>query len=105
MMQKPDDCPIRNFSVLLSPTPRGARPARLLAAEQLRCCHLPLDPAASVVAELANNAATHGHVPGRSFQLLLYVVGDTLRIEVTDTGYRSPNPPPPRAKPAAASPS
>lgn len=36
---------IRNFSVLLSPTPRGARLARLLATEQLRSWGLPLAPA------------------------------------------------------------
>ncbi|MFI7410547.1 ATP-binding protein [Streptomyces sp. NPDC049627] len=77
--------PIRNFSVQLSPTPRGARLARLLATEQLRSWGLPLDPAAHVVAELAANAVTHGRIPGRDFLLLLYVVGDTLRIEVTDT--------------------
>ncbi|MFJ1731261.1 ATP-binding protein [Streptomyces sp. NPDC088254] len=89
------DRPIRNFSVLLSPTPRGARLARLLATEQLRTWGLPLDPAALIVAELANNAATHGRVPGRSFQLLLYVVGETLRIEVTDTrGDQLPHPQP-----------
>ncbi|MEU3333510.1 ATP-binding protein [Streptomyces sp. NPDC006668] len=85
--------PVRSFSVLLSPTPRGARLARLLATEQLRAWGLPLDPAALIVAELANNAATHGRVPGRNFQLLLYVVGATLRIEVTDTrGDRLPRP-------------
>ncbi|MCH5674695.1 ATP-binding protein [Streptomyces gilvus] len=77
--------PIRSFSVLLSPTPRGARLVRLLATEQLRAWGLPLDPTALIVAELANNAATHGRVSGRNFQLLLYVVGATLRIEVTDT--------------------
>jgi anti-sigma regulatory factor (Ser/Thr protein kinase) len=76
---------IQNFSVLLSPTPRGARLARLLATEQLRSWGLPLDPARLIVAELANNAATHGRVPGRNFRLLLYVVGGTLRIEVTVT--------------------
>ncbi|MEU9170843.1 ATP-binding protein [Streptomyces sp. NPDC048420] len=82
---------IRNFSVLLSPTPRGARLARLLAVEQLREWGLPLDPAEHIVAELAANAATHGRVPGRDFRLTLYVVGDTLRIEVTDTrGDRLP---------------
>ncbi|MGW2568680.1 ATP-binding protein [Streptomyces sp. NPDC001537] len=82
---------IRNFSVQLSPTPRGARLARLLATEQLRAWELPLDPAAHIVAELAANAATHGRVPGRDFRLTLYVVGDTLRIEVTDTrGEREP---------------
>ncbi|MGW6732626.1 ATP-binding protein [Streptomyces sp. NPDC055013] len=85
--------PVRHFSVQLSPTPRGARLARLLAGEQLRSWGMPLDPATHIVAELANNAATHGRVPGRDFLLLLYVVGGTLRIEVTDTcGDRPPNP-------------
>ncbi|MFC9845658.1 ATP-binding protein [Streptomyces sp. NPDC060223] len=92
--------PIRNFSVLLSPTPRGARLARLLAAEQLRSWELPLEAASQIVAELAANAATHGRVPGRDFRLTLYVVSDTLRIEVTDTrGDRLPrlNPAEPQA--------
>lgn len=85
--------PVRNFSVQLSPTPRGARLARLLATEQLRSWGLPLDPARQIVAELAVNAATHGRVRGRDFRLTLYVVGDTLRIEVTDTrGERLPAP-------------
>ncbi|MFJ7293659.1 ATP-binding protein [Streptomyces collinus] len=84
---------IRNISLLLSPTPRGARLARLLATEQLRSWGLPLDPAEHIVAELATNAATHGRVPGRDFRLTLYVVGGTLRIEVTDTrGDRLPHP-------------
>ncbi|MFF8016452.1 ATP-binding protein [Streptomyces sp. NPDC007929] len=82
---------IRNLSLLLSPTPRGARLARLLATEQLRAWGLPLSPAEQIVAELAANAATHGRVPGRDFRLTLYVVGGTLRIEVTDTcGDRLP---------------
>ncbi|MGP4046472.1 ATP-binding protein [Streptomyces sp. 2A115] len=85
------DCTVSNFSVLLSPTPCGAHLARLLAAEQLRTWELPLDAASHIVAELAANAATHGRVSGRSFRLALYVVGDTLRIEVTDTrGDRLP---------------
>ncbi|MEV6169196.1 ATP-binding protein [Streptomyces sp. NPDC051954] len=85
--------PVRNFSVQLSPTARGARLARLLATEQLRSWGLPLDPAGQVVAELAANAATHGRVQGRDFRLTLYVIGDTLRIEVTDTaGERPPRP-------------
>lgn len=79
------DNPIRNFSVPLSPTPRGARLARLLTTEQLRTWGLPPDPAGQIVAELAANAVTHGRVPGRDFRLTLYVVGGTLRIEVTDT--------------------
>ncbi|MFF5143284.1 ATP-binding protein [Streptomyces sp. NPDC013157] len=84
--------PVRNMSLRFSPTPRGARLARLLAAEQLRAWGLPLDPARQIVAELAANAAAHGRVSGRDFGLLLYVVGDTLRIEVTDTrGDRLPH--------------
>ncbi|WP_189266127.1 ATP-binding protein [Streptomyces fuscichromogenes] len=80
------------MSLRFSPTPRGARLARLLAVEQLRTWGLPLDPARQIVAELAANAATHGRVSGRDFGLLLYVVGDTLRIEVTDTrGDRLPH--------------
>ncbi|MFE1247710.1 ATP-binding protein [Streptomyces sp. NPDC058735] len=82
----------RDFSVPLSSTPRGARLARLLATEQLRCWGIPLDPAERIVAELAANAVTHGRVPGRDFRLTLYVVGGTLRIEVTDTrGDRLPH--------------
>ncbi|WP_338896551.1 ATP-binding protein [Streptomyces sp. TG1A-60] len=83
--------PIRNFSVRLSPTPRGARLARLLATEQLREWGMPLHPADHIVAELAANAATHGRVRGRDFDLTMYVIGATLRIEVTDTrGERLP---------------
>jgi anti-sigma regulatory factor (Ser/Thr protein kinase) len=74
-----------NFTVLLSPTPRGARLARLLATEQLRAWELPLDRATHIVAELAANAATHGRVQGRDFRLTLYVVAGILRIEVSDT--------------------
>ncbi|WP_324787502.1 ATP-binding protein [Streptomyces sp. H51] len=85
------DRSIRNSTVLLSSTPRGARLARLLAVDALRSWGLPHEKASHVVAELAANAATHGRVPGRSFRLTLYVVGATLRIEVTDTrGDRLP---------------
>lgn len=89
----------RNFSVRLSPTPRGARLARLLTAEQLSSWELPLDPARQIVAELAANAVTHGRVPGRDFRLTVYVIADTLRIEVTDTcGDRLPCLQPPSAE-------
>ncbi|MEU3841644.1 ATP-binding protein [Streptomyces sp. NPDC028635] len=82
---------VPHFSVLLSSTARGARLARLLADTQLRRWGLPTEPANQLVAELAANAATHGRVPGRNFRLTLYVVGGTLRIEVTDTrGERLP---------------
>nr|WP_078962600.1 ATP-binding protein [Streptomyces sp. TP-A0875] len=100
MNEKPTELmsPVRHFSVRLSPTPRGARLARLLATERFRPWGLPPDPARLLVAELANNAAAHGRVPGRDFRLVLHVVGDTLRIEVTDTrgealpGPRTPAP-------------
>ncbi|MDU0302454.1 MULTISPECIES: ATP-binding protein [unclassified Streptomyces] len=89
---------VRNFSMLLSSTPRGARLARLLAVDTLRSWGLPYERASHVVAELAANAATHGRLPGRSFRLTLYVVGTTLRIEVTDTrGDRMPAPQAPDA--------
>ncbi|SDC65786.1 Histidine kinase-like ATPase domain-containing protein [Streptomyces prasinopilosus] len=82
---------VRNVTVLLSSTPRGARLARLLAVDTLRGWGLPDEAAGHVVAELAANAATHGRLPGRSFRLTLYAVGATLRIEVTDTrGDRLP---------------
>ncbi|MFE7759981.1 ATP-binding protein [Streptomyces sp. NPDC057438] len=88
--------PIRNFSVRLSPTPRGARLARILATERLHAWGLPLHPADHLVAELAANAATHGRVRGRDFDLTMYVIGVTLRIEVTDTRpERLPHPEPP----------
>ncbi|AWK10613.1 ATP-binding protein [Streptomyces spongiicola] len=78
----------RHFGVLLSPTPRGARLARLLATEWLRTWDLPhssLEVAAHLVAELASNAAVHGRVTGRGFRLVLLADAGTLRIEVTDT--------------------
>ncbi|WP_324783446.1 ATP-binding protein [Streptomyces sp. H51] len=92
--------PVRHFHVRLSPTPRGARLARLLGVEQLRSWGLPLDPARQIIAELAVNAATHGRVPGRDFRLTLHVVAGTLRIEVTDTRGDEP----PRRRPASADP-
>ncbi|MFI1534574.1 ATP-binding protein [Streptomyces anandii] len=84
--------PLHQFSVPLSATRRGARLARLLAAERLQAWGLPLDPARLIVAELAANAALHGRVAGRGFRLTLSVPRPTvLRIEVTDTrGDRLP---------------
>ncbi|MFD5817982.1 ATP-binding protein [Streptomyces sp. NPDC127038] len=94
--------PIRHFSVLLSPTPRGARLARLLATEWLRTWDLPhgvTEAAEHLVAELASNAATHGRLPGRSFRLELRATPDVLRIEVTDTcGNDLPRPQTPSAE-------
>ncbi|MET8943314.1 ATP-binding protein [Streptomyces sp. NPDC004542] len=80
--------PTDHFSVLLSPTPRGARLARLLATDWMRTRDLPhrvTEAAEHLVAELAANAATHGRLPGRDFRLALLARHVTLRIEVTDT--------------------
>ncbi|MGW2087390.1 ATP-binding protein [Streptomyces sp. NPDC001880] len=78
--------PVRQFTVLLSPTRRGARLARLLATAHLGDWGIACEPAAHVVAELAANAAVHGRVPGRDFRLSLIAHRDELlRIEVTDT--------------------
>ncbi|MEU4063394.1 ATP-binding protein [Streptomyces wedmorensis] len=86
--------PARHFTVLLSPTPRGARLARLLAVEWMRDHEVPYgvtETATHVVAELAANAATHGRIAGRSFRLALAAQPTALRIEVTDTrGERLP---------------
>lgn len=77
--------PVRQFTILLSATRRGARLARLLTGEQLRTWGLPFEAPEQIVAELANNAALHGHAPGRSFRLSLTLTEtNTLRIEVTD---------------------
>jgi anti-sigma regulatory factor (Ser/Thr protein kinase) len=97
--------PTHHFTVILSPTPRGARLARLLTVAQLRSWGMPsgvTEAAQHVVAELAANASTHGRLRGRDFLLALFTTaGDrALRIEVTDTrGDRLPNlaPRPPAA--------
>ncbi|NLU76746.1 ATP-binding protein [Streptomyces sp. HNM0575] len=82
----------RQFTVLLSPTRRGARLARLLTVAQLASWELPSETAAQLVSELASNAVLHGHVKGRSFRLTVRVTEGpsgrsartALRIEVTD---------------------
>lgn len=89
----------RTFTVLLSPTRRGARLARLLTVAHLGAWGLPSESAAHIVAELAANATVHGRVKGRDFQLGLAVGGGTLRIEVTDTRGDSVPPGPGAVKP------
>ncbi|WP_438293281.1 ATP-binding protein [Streptomyces sp. HUAS TT7] len=82
---------VREFSVQLSCTRRGARIARILAAERLRSWEGGFADAEYVVGELAANAALHGRVPGRDLRLLLRADEVTLRIEVTDAqGDRLP---------------
>jgi anti-sigma regulatory factor (Ser/Thr protein kinase) len=80
---------VRMFTQRLSSTRKGARLARLLAAQQLDewgCTYgsTPSDSAAAIVAELAANAVLHGRVPGRDFELRLSLIGTLLRIEVSD---------------------
>ncbi|MEU1551190.1 ATP-binding protein [Streptomyces scabiei] len=90
---------VHTFAPLLSSTRRGARLARLLAAEQLRAW--PVSPgvterAEQIVAELAANAALHGRVGSRDFRLALTLdtAAGLLRIAVTDArGERIPSPP------------
>ncbi|MEU5278738.1 ATP-binding protein [Streptomyces asoensis] len=77
------------FAQLLSSTRRGARLARLLAITQFRAWGLSPDvteQAEQIVAELAANAALHGHVQGRDFRLTLSLDTTTgvLRLAVTD---------------------
>ncbi|MFD9318661.1 ATP-binding protein [Streptomyces sp. NPDC060053] len=93
--------PTRHFTLRLSATPRGARLARHLAAEQLDTWGWPYatdanGTAALLVAELAANAVRHGRERGRDFRLrlTLHPENATLRIEVTDArpGRRPPTP-------------
>ncbi|MBT2400388.1 ATP-binding protein [Streptomyces sp. ISL-100] len=75
-----------------SSTLRGARLARLLAVQHLAEHGTP--PAgdlsravATVLAEFAANAITHGRTPGRDFEVGLHLAPDLthVRVEVTDT--------------------
>ncbi|MCX2971413.1 MULTISPECIES: ATP-binding protein [Streptomyces] len=87
---------VRVFAQRFSSTPRGARLARRLALHQLDTWGVPhgtpaSETAALLVAELASNAVTHGRVPGRDFELVVRLLGPTLRIEVSDVrGERRP---------------
>ncbi len=87
------------FVARFSSTRRGARLARLAAAQQLADWGWePTDELSRnvtlIVAELAANAITHGHVRGRDFELRLALApGAALRIEVSDArGERCPAP-------------
>ncbi|HET9381296.1 MAG TPA: ATP-binding protein [Streptomyces sp.] len=82
--------PARHFALRLTATPRGARLARHLAAEQLDEWGLPYGAEANrtvalLVAELAANAVRHGRVRGRDFRLRVVLrPGEAVRVEVTD---------------------
>ena len=97
--------PTETFTIRLSSTRRGARLARLLAAQQLDTWGIPYSAAASrtvagIVAELAANAVTHGHRPGRDFELRLLLRPGAVRVEVSDARPERPVP----ATPSAAGP-
>lgn len=82
--------PSREFTQRFSATRRGARLARRLAVQQLDEWGIPYgdepsEAIAAVVAEFAANAATHGRVPGRDFELRLVLGPGLVRVEVTDT--------------------
>lgn len=88
---------VRVFTQRFSSSPLGARLARHLAVHRLHDWGIPYgtdasDTAAVLVAELAANAATHGRVPGRDFELTLILTPDgRLSIDVSDTrGERRP---------------
>ncbi|PRH79084.1 hypothetical protein C6N75_11410 [Streptomyces solincola] len=86
---------VRTFAQRFSSTRRGARLARLLAAQQLtQWGVVSTEGATLVVAELAANAVLHGRVPGRDFALrLTYDEGAALvRVEVADTHEGRPRP-------------
>lgn len=98
---------VAEFRIQLSSTRRGARLARTLAVQQLtEWCGIPYDSdlartVALVTAELASNAITHGHLPGRDFRLTVLLLPHGVRIEVTDTRPES-LPLMPAAGPASA---
>ena len=95
------------LSALFSPTPRGARRARLLAVHQLGDWGIPratptAEAVAAVTAELAANAAVHGRHRGRYFRLRLLLKEHVVRIEVSDARPERPVPTAPAMDPAAA---
>ncbi|MEX0173480.1 ATP-binding protein [Streptomyces sp. LMG1-1-1.1] len=97
-MKSETSTPTGEFALRLSATRRGARLARLLAVQQLREWGVtgPAAEAAElVVAELANNAALHGRVPGRDFEVRMERGEDHVHIELSDArGERRPQPRP-----------
>ncbi|MFB6836767.1 ATP-binding protein [Streptomyces sp. NPDC056361] len=95
-MKSETSTPTGEFTLRLSATRRGARLARLLAVQQLHDWGVtgPAAEAAElVVAELANNAALHGRVAGRDFEVRLERGEGHVHIELSDArGERRPEP-------------
>lgn len=92
------------FTMRFSSTLRGARLARRMTENVLDAWGVPYgsephDELILVVAELCANAAQHGCVPGRDFELRLSLTTDegssAVQVEVTDTvAERVPSPRP-----------
>lgn len=77
------------FTMRFSSTPRGARLARRLVADQLDAWGHPYTSTVNetltlITAELAANAVIHGREPGRDFEVRLTANAETLRVEVSD---------------------
>ncbi len=87
---------IRNFSALLSSTPRGVGLARLLATEQLLLLGTSAESGGARGGRAGGERGYAWPGPGRDFRLTLYVVAGTIRVEVTDArgGTRPPQPRP-----------
>ncbi|MFC9386248.1 ATP-binding protein [Streptomyces venezuelae] len=88
--------PTGEFTLRLSATRRGARLARLFAVHQLHdwgVTGLGAEAVELVVAELAGNAASHGRVPGRDFEVRMWLGDGHVRVEVSDArAERLPSP-------------
>ncbi|WCD99206.1 ATP-binding protein [Streptomyces sp. HUAS 31] len=90
---------VRVFTQAFPATSLGASLARRFALVRLDDWGIPpgaplRDTVALLLAELAANAARHGRVPGRNFELRLLYERETavVRIEVSDTHQRRPDP-------------
>ncbi|MFJ7494688.1 ATP-binding protein [Streptomyces sp. NPDC097727] len=90
---------VREFTHTFPTTRLGASLARRTAMSTLGDWGVPpgsplSDTVALLVAELAANAARHGRVPGRNFELrLLYEhAANAVHVEVSDTHPRRPDP-------------
>jgi len=93
--------PTSTFARMLPSERFSAGLARRLALGRLAAWGLPegseaAEATASVIAELAANAVTHGRVPGRDFELRVTLDPDAgvIRVEVSDArGERRPGGP------------
>ncbi|MGW0139100.1 ATP-binding protein [Streptomyces calvus] len=83
-------CPLHEFAMAFTSSPRGARLARRLVSHRLDAWGHPYggpvnETLTLITSELAANAVQHGHVAGRDFHVRLTQSSQTVRVEVTDT--------------------